>query len=136
MTLFIERIEIRQQPEHKRYWAEVEARVDAGFRRHVLTTPYADGRDGMLAALKAYWDELDPSLPPDDPVKQMIRVMDNGIADGLVGLGAAVPAGNANLDALRAEAEDAGVRVDGRWGEARLRQEIAAAHDEAAPSSE
>lgn len=32
-----------------------------------------------------------------------------------------------DLDALRAEAEAAGVRVDKRWGEARLRQEIASA---------
>lgn len=31
------------------------------------------------------------------------------------------------LDALRAEAEAVGVRVDKRWGEARLRQEIASA---------
>lgn len=31
------------------------------------------------------------------------------------------------LEALRAEAEALGVTVDGRWGEARLREEIAAA---------
>jgi hypothetical protein len=32
-----------------------------------------------------------------------------------------------DLDTLRAEAEAAGVKVDGRWGHDRLREEIAAA---------
>jgi hypothetical protein len=35
----------------------------------------------------------------------------------------------AELDQLRAEAEAAGVKVDGRWGVDRLREEIAAAQE-------
>jgi hypothetical protein len=38
------------------------------------------------------------------------------------------------LETLRAEAESLGVQVDGRWGEARLRDEIAAAQPDS-PSS-
>lgn len=37
------------------------------------------------------------------------------------------PAIDDDLDALRVRAEELGVKVDGRWGEQRLRDEIAAA---------
>lgn len=40
-----------------------------------------------------------------------------------------------SLDALRAEAEAAGVHVDRRWGEGRLRQEIASAGRQKPPES-
>lgn len=40
------------------------------------------------------------------------------------------PKAEDDLDALREEAEKAGVDVDGRWGEARLKAEIAKAKDE------
>lgn len=43
------------------------------------------------------------------------------------------PAPAVDMDALRAEAEAAGVSVDRRWGEARLRQEIASAPRQRAP---
>lgn len=39
--------------------------------------------------------------------------------------------GEENLDQLRADAEAAGVQVDGRWGAQRLRDETAAAKGEA-----
>lgn len=37
-----------------------------------------------------------------------------------------------NLDGLRADAQRLGVKIDGRWGEDRLRQEIAAARESSA----
>lgn len=37
------------------------------------------------------------------------------------------PEVDGDIDALRAEAEKAGVKVDGRWGADKLREEIAAA---------
>jgi nucleotide-binding universal stress UspA family protein len=43
---------------------------------------------------------------------------------------AEAPASDEDLDALRAQLEELGVKVDGRWGEQRLRDEIAAAEAE------
>jgi hypothetical protein len=148
VTLFIDRIEIRQQPEHKRYFLEVEARVDAGQRHKFIPVPYADGRDGMLRALAAYFDEIDPPPKPEPEtiftggIAEELRerypvfgdltraIMSGEVVETRVMTGDAaviVAEMSAIVDALRAEAEAAGVRVDGRWGEARLRQEIASA---------
>ena len=55
---------------------------------------------------------------------------DAGTADGNDGEtedGPEDPPAEDDLDALRAEAEAAGVKVDGRWGADRLREEIEAA---------
>lgn len=51
----------------------------------------------------------------------------NDAARQLMGETKAKHDADATLDVLRTEAEAAGVRVDGRWSERRLRQEIAAA---------
>ena len=151
MTLFIDRIEIRQQPEHKRYFIEVEARVDAGQRHKFIPVPYADGRDGMLRALAAYFDEIDP--PPKSESETIFtaenvnaavdrfRTMTEPEAERILEGAAEIERASSNrwpdvLPALRAEAAALGVAVDNRWGEARLRQEIASVGHERAPASD
>ena len=110
MTL---RIEIQEQPERSRYWAEVEVGGMIARRREV-TSPKAEGLDGIVLAVMAAYEEMTP--------KPKVREID----------APPVEASDPALDALRAEAEAAGLRVDGRWGEARLRQEIAAVSHERA----
>lgn len=135
MTLRIDRIEIRSQPERKRYWAEAEVYCDSGFRVKQIVTPEADGRNGIFAALMAWCDELDPPPKPakvyweaqGDPTEWPERV---DPAEGLEKIvltpdqQAAFDRHWATVDTLRAEAEAAGVRVDRRWGETRLLVEI------------
>jgi hypothetical protein len=133
VTLFIDRIEIRQQPELKRYFIEVEARVDAGQRHKFIPVPYADGRDGMLRALAAYFDEIDP--PPKkrrlgEPDGWVPHTMTQPEAERILEGAAEIERAPSNrwpdvLPELRAEAAARGVVVDNRWGEVRLRQEIA-----------
>jgi len=138
MTFRIDRIEIQQQPERKRYWAEVEALTPSGFRRKRLETPDTDGYWGILNAIGAYCDEYAPKPSPpgyDDPMQATVLgnvptgTLGADVLDGKVPLRAP---DDAVLDTLRAEAEAAGVRVDRRWGEARLREEIASARPAAA----
>lgn len=111
MTL---RIEIQEQPERSRFWAEVEVGGMIARRRDV-TSPKADGLAGIIAAVIAAYDEM----VPKPKVREIAAPLIAGSKED-----------DAVLDALRAEAEAAGVRVDGRWGEARLRQEIAAVGQE------
>lgn len=107
MTL---RIEIQEQPERKRFWAEVEMGGMVARRKEV-TSPKEEGLSGILGVVYAAAAEMDPRIMP------LTRV----------------PESDDDLDALRAEAEAAGVRIDRRWGEAKLREKIAAAgHREAA----
>lgn len=108
MTL---RVEIHEQPERRRFWAEVEVGGMIARRREV-TSPMEDGIDGILAVVRATYGEMVPQQkrPPPPPLPAEAAITEND-----------------PLDALRAEAEALGVRVDGRWGEARLREEIAAA---------
>lgn len=103
------RVEIHEQPERKRFWAEVEVGGMIARRREVVS-PQEDGLAGMLAVVQAAVDEMIPK-PKPTPIAEPAEP--EGIVDS-------------DLDALRADAEALGVRVDGRWGEARLRQEIAA----------
>lgn len=100
MTLRIDKIEIQEQPERRRFWAEVEVLTPGGFRRKLIMTPGEDGYWGILQAIGDYCDEFAPKPAQGE----------------LADLG---------LDALRAEVEAAGVRVDKRWGEARLREIVA-----------
>lgn len=136
MTLRIDRIEIREQPERKRYWAEIEVHCQSGFRVKRLTTPQEDGRDGIFDAVQAYLDELDPPAPEwagapewsESAAVAPLGVPNNkgDPAEWYAVYDESGPVAD-RLDVLRAEAEAAGVRVDRRWGEARLRQEIASA---------
>lgn len=108
------RIEIQEQPERSRFWAEVEMGGMVARRKEVVS-PKADGLSGILAVVYAAAAEIDPRVVPRVEL---------------------VPADD-GLDALRAEAEAAGVRVDRRWGETRLREEIAAvARPQAAADAE
>ena len=138
--LFVERIEILEQPERRRYRVFIECRVDGHIRPETINIPLSDGRDAILHAIKAYWDKWAPE-PSGAVVLQSIAAQEPGgnaaayayplnAAEGdirrLYGLpNGAVGVDVDPLDALRAEAEAAGVRVDGRWGEARLREVIA-----------
>lgn len=106
MIFRIDRIEIQQQPERKRFWAEVEALTPSGFRRQRIETPDIDGYWGILNAIGAFCDEY---APKPEVARQSIAVQES----------------DPSLDTLRAEAEAAGVRVDKRWGEARLREVVA-----------
>lgn len=49
--------------------------------------------------------------------------------------GGALPATERGLDALREQASELGVHVDNRWGERRLRDEIAKAQEQSASDS-
>ncbi len=135
MTL---RIEIHEQPERQRFWAEVEVGGMIARRREV-TSPREDGLSGILAVVHAAAFEMDPRLAPklaqDEP--QSPAILLGSVPTGT--LGADVLSGKVplqapdDLDALRAEAEAAGVDVDRRWGEARLRREITSAGAGSAP---
>lgn len=170
MTL---RIEIQEQPERKRFWAEVEMGGMIARRKEVWTAAEA-GIAGILAAVFAAAAEMDPRFrepelkpeaePEANPAER--RGPPQGVGYSVPGNRMGDPDQRANctyagpevelamsladrseeavaalgrlgeswteVDALRAIAEAAGVRVDRRWGEARLRQEIAAAGREKA----
>lgn len=151
MTL---RIEIQEQPERKRFWAEVEMGGMVARRKEV-TSPKEDGLSGILSVVYAAAAEMDPRImtvaPEHQPASQAVTLDNpNILGGGLDALrteaGAEVEAGDyhalanektkreyhAFMDAMRAEAESLGVRVDRRWGEARLREKIAAAGREKA----
>jgi hypothetical protein len=70
------------------------------------------------AEMRAYYRDLLGDSPEgravDEPVEAEPETED------------APPADDVDLDALRAQAEALGVKVDGRWGVDRLREEIAA----------
>lgn len=137
MILRIDKIEIQQQPERKRFWAEVEATTPSGFRCKRITTPDDQGHWGMLQAIGAYLDEFLPKPAETEELSldDLRSLHSDAKAWDAVGRPEEWPAlGNPEywnaatlntLNLLRAEAEAAGVRVDGRWGEARLREEIA-----------
>ena len=126
MILRVDKIEIQQQPERKRFWADVEVTAPNGFRRKVITTP---GEDGYWCMLQAIGEYLDGFLPKPAPVVVDTSGVPTAVTPEM--LSGADSLDNpeywnaATLGALRAEAEAAGVRVDGRWGVARLREEIA-----------
>jgi len=160
------RIEIQEQPERNRFWAEVEVGGMVA-RRKLVHSPREDGLAGMLAVVQATYDEMVPrpkAEPPSSPRPESTpdgaRLLIGSHAVGDVvkdergrswlwepdgfrpyrdGLSSGWPperADESDIEALRAEAEAAGVRVDGRWSAARLRQEIAAATHEPAPTSD
>ena len=103
-------------------------------RRKEVWSPKEDGLSGILAAVYAAAAEIDPRIMPPEPAPaDQGSCCENGdFGDGHECL----KQDGAVVDALRAEAEAAGVRVDRRWGEARLRQEIAAAGHERAPTGD
>jgi hypothetical protein len=112
MTLRIDTIEIRQQPERSRYWAECQVMCDSGYKLKQITTPDSDGRAGILKAIADWMDGLD-SLPAHLPPlvnapPDLLREADDPV----------------RIE-LRAQAKALGIEVDGRWHVARLRQEIA-----------
>lgn len=110
------RIEIQEQPERNRFFSEVEI-GGLTARRDLVTSP----RTGdLLADLEAHWSAIRAAL----------RIMRPDLAEAK---GQEKHEEVDALDDLRAEAEAAGIKVDRRWGEARLRQEIAAAHASAGP---
>jgi hypothetical protein len=80
-----------------------------------------------LAALAQLYAQTD-----DDDLKAHYREVaaDSGVELDSADVPEAEPEpAVADLDELRAEAEALGVKVDGRWGEQRLRDEIAAYED-------
>jgi hypothetical protein len=140
------RIEIQEQPERRRFFAEVE--VGGMVARRQLVTTERVGGD-ILADVDAHMAAIREALVamlPKPKVAQELPIIARGGPglDGSVSYNPEWPAptddlgnppkrrgrppGSKNrsdaLDALRSEAEATGVRVDGSWGEARLRQEI------------
>jgi len=151
------RIEIQEQPERNRFWAEVEVGGMVA-RRKLVHSPREDGLAGMLAVVQATYDEMVPkpkAEPPSSPRPEStpdgarLLIGSHEVGDVVKdergrswlwepdgfrpyrdGLSSGWPlerADESDIEALRAEAEAAGVDVDRRWGEARLRQEIASA---------
>jgi len=141
------RIEIQEQPERNRFFSEVEI-GGLTARRDLVTSP----RTGdLLADLEEHWAAIRAALRimrPDLAPARGQEKHEEEEAEAVVGSPAERPGlasmpptpgppvepiaepdegHRAELDALRAEAEAAGVRVDRRWGEARLQQEIASA---------
>lgn len=129
MTFRIDKIEIQQQPERQRYWAEVEVLTPSGFRRKRIETPDTEGHWGLLNAIGAYCDEYVPAAERYSPARRGYWVPGNNMGDPDQWMGNSVSTTRPTMAEikLRAEAEAAGVRVDKRWGEGRLRQEIASA---------
>ncbi len=69
----------------------------------------------------------------DDNDEGMVALMRGLAAEGQVDIIEPEPEPPEDLDALRAEAEAAGLKIDKRWGADRLSLEIAAAKAEANP---
>lgn len=122
------RIEIHEQPERKRYWAEIEVGGMIARRREIVT-PQEAGLSGVFADVMAAVDEMLPK--PKVPEAKFVATVSEFVAVAAAGDTVAwhLASGSAEdpLAALRAEAEAAGIEVDRRWKEARLRREIAAA---------
>lgn len=131
MTL---RIEIQEQPERNRFFSEVEVGGMIARRKLVSTERTKDllvDFDTHCEAIRDALREMVPglggvvtaerpalaSLPPAPEVAAPRARVAQEPRD----------AAPVDLDALRAEAEAAGIDVDGRWGETRLRVEIARA---------
>ena len=127
------RIEIHEQPERKRFWAEVEVGGMIARRREVVN-PRDAGLAAMLSVVQATVDEMIPRPNPDFsvPPTSIADAFAKGDAMAAAGL---LPPDDAPRAALRAEAEALGIEVDGRWGETRLRVEIAAAGSDKAPEN-
>lgn len=110
------RIEIHEQPERRRFWAEVEVGGMIARRREV-TSPRDAGLAAILSVVQAAADEMIPQPKPDAPPDVVFAPPDL-------------------RDPLRRDAEALGIDVDRRWGEARLRAEIAAVGHESSPTSD
>ena len=141
------RIEIQEQPERERWWAEVEIGGMVARRRDV-TSPRSAGVEGIIAAvLETHAAMLPrPKPKPPEPVEEPPpgprNVDERRWVSSLAGSDALhiqrvdYSPPSDERDALRAAAEAVGVRVDGRWSMDRLRQEIASVGSERAAESD
>lgn len=127
-------IEIQEQPERSRFRAEVEVGGMVARRREVLFPRTDDLRGdirGMFGQIAAALDEMLPApvvREPEPPAVEHWAAADEPTE---------WPApGDDDKAALVERAKALGIDVDGRWGEARLRQEIAAASHEPAPTGD
>ena len=114
--MFVSDIEIHRIPERKGFRAEIQT-GDPVTRTEVwspLSGDHAADLDALFARISEWVEERMPR-PKLEVVRQSVAVHE------------VPPEPDTDLDALRAAAEAAGVDVDKRWGEARLRREIARA---------
>ena len=91
---------------------------------HLITVEQAGQRlaihpDGLAEHQRLGWIVVRDAAPVE--VKSSLDHDGDGNPDG------SLPASERGLDDLRAEAEALGIKADRRWGEARLRDEIAKA---------
>lgn len=95
-------------------------------------TVVEDGDEPMVALMREWAATGDVQILDDQAEKSEPDEEEPAAEAATADTGAEEPDPEVVLADLRAEAEAAGVKVDGRWGVDRLREEIAAAGAEAA----